>query len=486
MAEELTLGFASGSKVRDLHIIGVDIREWMSRPFEVDVLLVRMSAPLSPTDVTDLIGQPATVAIGSGLRDRFHGTISSVEYLDPAGGKLHRYQVRIVPELALLTLGKRSAIYQDMTIPDLVEAVLKPYGLTKGSDFEIRVTGASTNPKREYIVQYQESDWDFLMRWLEHEGFYTFFEHHESEAIFVVADDNQDAALIEKPKEIQYRPRNQLSSGNTATMWDVRVKEKKTPRAVSVVDYNYRRPEKPVGAAASVFDKGFGHVALYGDHVKDEKEAAAIATLRAQELASDRVVLSGTTDCARVRTGHRFMMENHPAPEYDGEYLVLSARHRAGVPVDGTDEQPKRYWGEFESIPAATPFRAPRRTEWPSIHGVLHGHVMSDGSGQTAEVDELGRYKVRMPFDLGSNRGLAASRWVRKAQPYSGAGYGQHFPIHKGTEVLLAFMDGDPDRPMIVGTVPHATTPSPVNRANASQSVVETATGIRLELEDMA
>jgi type VI secretion system secreted protein VgrG len=142
------------------------------------------------------------------------------------------------------------------------------------------------------------------------------------------------------------------------------------------------------------------------------------------------------------------------------------------------------YRAAFQAIPAKTPFRPARSTPWPSIHGIVHGHIQSDGSGQVAEIDDQGRYKVRMPFDLATRPGMAASRWIRKAQPYAGAGYGMHFPLHKGTEVLIAHLDGDPDRPIIVGAVPHATTPSPVNVSNATQSVIQTATGIRVEMED--
>jgi len=484
--EDLKLGVVFESQVRDLHIIGVDGREWIGKPFEIDLLLVRLNGALTIAEIEEIVGRRAAIALGAHAGDRFHGTIVSVEHLDGSSRSVQRYVARLVPDLSLLTLGRRSAIYQDMTVPELVTAVLSSYGMTAGSDFELRVTGASTTPKHEYIVQYQESDWDFMARWLEHEGFFSFFEHGEEGAVFVVADDNADAPKLKDPGSLSYRPRNQMSSGAIPTVWDVRVRERHVPRAVTVVDYNYRRPERPVGASAEVRKTGFGHVALYGEHPKDDTEAAAIATLRAQELAAERRVLAGTTDCGRFRVAHRFTLENHHVPEYDGEYLITSVRHRAGTAVNAPDDEtPRKYWAEFEATPAAIPYRPSRQTAWPSIHGVMHGHVQSDGSGETAEIDELGRYKVRLPFDVGSKKGLAASRWIRKAQSYAGPGYGMHFPLHKGVEVLIAHVDGDPDRPIIVGSVPHASTPSPVNRANATQSVIQTASGIRVELEDL-
>src|SRR5262249_10072727 len=106
--------------------------------------------------------------------------------------------------------------------------------------------------------------------------------------------------------------------------------------------------------------------------------------------------------------------------------------------------------------------------------------------GQYAEIDETGRYKVTLPFDSGNNKGAAVSRWIRMAQPYAGPGYGSHHPLHRGTEVLVAFLDGDPDRPVIVASVPNAHTVGPVTNSNATQSVTRTASGIHIELEDLA
>ena len=146
---------------------------------------------------------------------------------------------------------------------------------------------------------------------------------------------------------------------------------------------------------------------------------------------------------------------------------------------------PQRYLSRFEAIPFEVQFRPERVTPWPRIHGILHAHIDADTSGDYAQIDELGRYRVRLPFDSSGRQGSSASRWIRLAQPYAGAGYGSHFPLHKGTEVLLAHIDGDPDRPIIVGSVPNPHTISPATSANATQSVVNTASGIRIEMEDL-
>jgi type VI secretion system secreted protein VgrG len=200
----------------------------------------------------------------------------------------------------------------------------------------------------------------------------------------------------------------------------------------------------------------------------------------------------GRTDCARFRVGHTFELENHHDAEHDGKYLITGMVMRAGypLPVGELDSEPageaENYTARFTAIPFDVPFRPERLTPWPRINGVLHAHVAGDTAGKAAELDGQGRYKVRLPFDAESPKGSKASRWVRMAQPYAGAGYGQHFPLHKGTEVLLAHVDGDPDRPIIVGAVPNAHTNSPSRDANATQSVIQTASNIRIEMEDQA
>lgn len=488
MAEEIALGFACGAGVDRLSIVGVEGRDWIHRPFEIDVVLGCFGQPLTKEEVDALVGSRAVVAIGEREDDRIHGVVSTVEHLERPGTEMQIYVARIVPEVALLGLGRRSTVYQALTIPELVKQVLRGYGLTEGHDFELRVRGATA--KREYIVQYQESDWDFLSRWLEHEGIFSLFEHHADRTMLVITDENGSTPLVEDPKAIPFRQTRNLSARG-ATIWETRMIDKQVPRLVSVVDYNYRRPAELIGAAHKLDAPSFGHLALYGDHFKDEAEAAATARVRGEEAGARRRILQGSSDLPALRAGRRFEIENHYVSEYDGAYLVLATHFVAGVPVPRGEtselqEQGVRYRTTFEAIPAATPFRPERRTPWPSIHGIVHGHVQGDSSGQVAEIDDQGRYKVRMPFDLATKPGMAASRWIRKAQPYAGAGYGMHFPLHKGTEVLIAHLDGDPDRPVIVGAVPHAATPSPVNVANATQSVIQTATGIRVEMEDQA
>jgi type VI secretion system secreted protein VgrG len=256
-----------------------------------------------------------------------------------------------------------------------------------------------------------------------------------------------------------------------------------------VFDYNYRTPAARLVAKATVDDKtGFGTEMRYGEHFKNVDEGGAIAKLRAERLACARRNYTGETDCSRFRVGHWFALEDHTESHNDQKYLITAIDHEVGSPLPGSGDlrDPQRYLARFEAIPLSVQYRPEQVTPWPSIHGVMHGHVAGNGSGQFAEIDETGRYKVSLPFDSGNAKGTAVSRWIRMAQPYAGPGYGSHHPLHKGTEVLVAFLDGDPDRPIILSAVPNAHTVGPVTKQNASQSVTRTASGIHLEMEDLA
>lgn len=492
----IQLGFLSGAFRDDpgrLALLGVIGQEEISRLFSFTLLLSSPTGALTDEEIRGVVREPCAIALGPRRGDVVHGVLASVEHLDTTRHTDQRYLARMIPQVGLLDMSKRSAIYQATTVPKLAETILSSYGLSKGTHFSILVADEKKSPEHEYIVQYEESDWAFLQRWLEREGFFYWLQHDRTGAKLIIADANDDTTPVEDPAVISYRERNNLETGGEATIWDVRVREARVPNRVVVVDYNNRRPSLMLVAAHDVGTTGFGTRFHYGEHFKDVEVGQGVAKLRAERHLTERRTVSGVTDCARFRVGHSFELENHHHAAYDGRYLITKVTHRAGYDV-GVDEslfpgddaqQLHRYNAAFEAIPLDTPFRPERRTPWPRLSGFIHGHVEADTGGDYAQIDDQGRYKVKLPFDVGTTRGLVASRWIRMAQPYAGAGYGMHFPQHKGTEVLVAHNDGDPDRPVIIAAVPNAETQSPVASRNATQSVIDTASGIRVEFEDL-
>ncbi len=492
------LGFYSRALKDDtapLALVGVDGREEISRLFEFTLVLHRSGPPLEDAQIAALLSDPCVIALGPNKTDIVHGVLASIEHVGGFGSRDHalgnRYLARLVPHVSLLDRGQRSAIYQATTVPDMVAAILQSYGLTKDKNFFIHDAQAKKSPKHEYIVQFNESDWRFIERWLEREGFFYWFRHTVDGVALVIADANSDATPLDEPKTLPFRDRSNVRS-NDLSVFELRVVHKRVPSTVALVDYNDQRPLDLLVSTKKVDDGGFGQVMYYGEHFDDRGVGGEWARVRAEELFAERTTFHMHSDCPRLRAGHAFELENHPHAPYDGAYLITSLTHAAGLssttPLEAAAgvQETRPYRATIGAVSAAVPFRPRRRTAWPRIHGVISAHVEADTSGDFAQIDDQGRYKVKFPFDVGTHKGLPASRWIRMAQSYAGAGYGQHMPQHKGTEVLIAHVDGDPDRPLIVGAVPNPVTPSPVVSGNASQSVLQTASGIRVELEDQA
>jgi type VI secretion system secreted protein VgrG len=486
--ETIDLGFAAG-KIRptDVRLFGMRGREELSRLFSFDLYLGRDAGAFTDEELDTLFKVPCAIALGPDPGDVVRGVLARIRRLDLGGNLGGRYVAQMVPTAWLLTLAHTNRIFQNLTVPEIVASVLAHYHLEPERDYRIQVSGRSK--KREYVVQYEESDWDFLQRWLEHEGLYYWFEHGGKNEVLVIADARDGTPPIAPPVGIRYRDRNTLSTGKDATVWDWELEQQRIPGSVAVFDYNYRTPATRLLAVATADQKtGFGTLMRYGEHFKTVDDGAALAKIRAERLASGRRVFSGKTDCSRFRVGHSFTLEDYDEVTENRPYLITSIDHAAGLPIPGAGDAsgPRSYGAQFQAIPIDVQFRPEERTPWPSIHGVMHGHIAADGSGKFAEIDETGRYKVSLPFDSGNAKGAAVSRWIRMAQPSSGPGYGSHHPLHKGTEVLVAFIDGDPDRPIILASVPNAHTVGPVTKANLTQSVTRTASGIHLEMEDLA
>ena len=186
-------------------------------------------------------------------------------------------------------------------------------------------------------------------------------------------------------------------------------------------------------------------------------------------------------------------LSHHYRNDFNGRYLVTEIHHRgsqAGVLLAGLNtpfasgERGTNYSNDFVAVPAATQFRAELVTPKPRIAGTLNASVDSEGSGLYAELDEFGQYKIQLPFDLTDKDPNKGSAWVRMATPYSGSDHGMHFPLHKNAEVLLSFVDGDPDQPVIIGAVPNSENRSVVNNTNPAINQILTKSGNQLRMND--
>jgi type VI secretion system secreted protein VgrG len=462
-------------------------REAISELYSFELVLAGDGeAALASDTLQDVMAGTVGIAFGSGHEYPLWGVLREIEMVARDDGRAPMYRAVMVPRLWYTTLTLRSRVYQDLSVPDIVKAVLKDSGM-EDSHFELRLGG--TYPKREYVVQYQESDFQFLSRLIEHEGICFFFEHTADGEKVVFADANDSFSAPAGYEQIQYLPRGGATDPGES-VWGVTYRAHMVPKQVTLREYNWRTPSVPLLAQHKVDDQGRGLQMYYGEHFRDTGEGKKLAKVRAEELAVRREVYTGDSRVRALRSGQIFELMGHSLGQFDQSYLVTEMTHQVDqqrlAGEGGADQGNQGYTNSWRGILASVPFRPERRTPKPRVMGIVNAVVDGTANGAAAPIDEQGRYKVLLPFDVSGKAGGKASRWIRMVQTASGAGYGMHFPLHVGTEVAISHVNGDPDRPIIVGSVPNPETLTPVASDNATQSVIRTRAGIHVEFEDDA
>ncbi|MEI7638381.1 MAG: type VI secretion system tip protein TssI/VgrG, partial [Syntrophus sp. (in: bacteria)] len=334
-------------------------------------------------------------------------------------------------------------------------------------------------------------------RWLEREGIYYYFDQTEGGEKVIFTDTRLSHTELSAGKVLSYSPPSGLEALRAAeVVASFHCRRSLMPEKVFLKDYNYRKPSLEMSGEANVDTKGRGTVFFYNEHIKTPEEGKRLAKIRAESILCRREVYLGEGSVPFMLPGFTFTLENHYRKGVNQNYLITDIDHEgnqtgyllSGISVGGGGDEEKKvnYRNYFTAIPGSVQFRPEAKTEKPKISGTISGMIDAAGSGQYAELDSQGRYKIIFPFDLSGRTGGKASQWVRMAQPYVGSDHGMHFPLHKGTEVIIIFTDGDPDRPTIAGAVPNPETPSRVSGDNQSKSRLVSASGNEFHMEDAA
>ena len=462
--------------------------EGISRLYEFDVTL---AADDPDIDLKEVLQNPATLTIqGSDQAFPIHGILAQFEQLHEVKGH-YFYRALLAPRLWQADLYHENQLFLDKSVPDIIAEILRQTGLST-KDYELKLT-KKYHPW-EYICQFRETDFDFISRWMEREGIYYFFEQGEQNEKLIITDNSTAHKDIAGVTTVPYSPPSGLAPEEEAIKAFF-CRQKRLPNKVILNDYNYRKPSLELKADTVVDTKGRGNVYFYGEHFKTPEEGRTLANVRAEEIRCRENLFHGEGTQPALCPGFIFEIADHYRESYNQKYLIAEIEHQGGQTsafMTGTGdeltegEQQPTYINAFTAIPAGVQFRPERNTTKPRFYGTMNAKVDAAGIGQYAEIDDEGRYKVKLPFDQNGNNGGKASRWVRMVQPYAGADHGMHFPLHKGTEVLLTFVDGDPDRPIIAGAVPNAETKSVVTSLNSTRNTIRSAGGNMLEMQDMA
>ncbi len=465
--------------------------EELSRPFEY---VIDMYSDDPDIDVDALIGKPGTFEINHlGRTRRVNGTIARFCLGNEIMDDCYFYKAVLVPRIWLKSLSRHNQIFQDMSVIDVLRIELtgtrgkgikdhSALNLVEGQDFQFRLAGSY--PTREYIVQWNETELDFFHRLLEREGLYYYFEQDDDRERIVICDRKVFLPAFQDTDTFRFAAWRATRTTREPVIQRLMSSHSLAPKQTVSTDYNYETPHLLLQGTAHIDDQGIGVVSEYGQQLFTMNEAKNYATLHAESWQAGRVVFEGDSDCHVLTPGYEFGLEGHFRSAYNKRFRVISLRHEGTIESKGQSDirsdtgRHGRYSNSFECVYDDVEIRLPRRTPWPRVEGLINATIDAEGGGGMPEIDEQGRYKVRFFFDLSGAADGKASMYLRLATPFGGPNEGLHFPLRKGTEVLVAFINGDPDRPVIAAVAPNPKTVSPVTSINPTTYVTRTPGGV--------
>jgi type VI secretion system secreted protein VgrG len=442
-----------------LHMEG---HEGISQLFQFDVVL----AFEEPVALDDAVGKSVTLKIKpdpDGEARYVHGIISRFEFGEP-GIKYWTYRATIVPKAWRLLHRANARIFQELDAPTIIKNVLQDAGLASGDDFKVSLT--QTYVSREYCVQYRESDWDFVCRLMEEEGIAYYFSQDDSKHLLCLIDDVNSYPPIEAPDTLKFRQATGalgvIEHGTHVTRFIFA--QEVRPGKVTLRDYNFKNPALSLESTAAGSSATELEIYDYPGEYAVKADGDVIAKKRLEELRASISSGDGDSTCARFLPGHTFTLSEHPHDSMNAKYLLSRVEHRGSEPRPETqaDEEERQtpYMNWFEVIPAKVLFHPPRVTRKPLIHGVQTAKVVGP-QNEEIYTDEHGRVKVQFFWDRKGKNDDKSSCWIRVSQPWASAAFGAMFIPRVGDEVVITFLEGDPDRPLIVGGVYHGTNVTP-------------------------
>jgi len=488
-------------------VLGMEGSEELGRMPEFRVRMVGeldMLGSPKEVDLEALLGTQATVKMEVDEENprHFNGYITRMQQGEQVG-RFESFTATIRPWLWFATRSVDSRVFQAKNVKDIVTEVLTVYS----ADFEFRLVSASVYPKLDYCVQYQESDFEFVSRLLEYFGIYYFFEHEEGKHTMVLVD--SIAKHKSKPIKDPVRWANAMKYSWTILNWRTG-KEARSAKAV-VRDYDYLAPTTEIKgeevAKASTTKLGKAEVFEFpGDVVQNSAKDAAQpadqaakqrAKMLIQELNSLAATSTGTTNTYDMATGMTFKLDGHPRSTENVNYLIVASRYRIEFAdheaIDDLKKKrtPEGFIADIVAISmSAGDFRTARTTPRPRIPGAQTAVVVG-AAGSEMECDKHGRIKIQFPWDRLGKNDENSSCWVRVAQA-AGHGHGSFAVPRIGDEVVVQFIDGDPDRPLVTGsvyndekmpawTMPDHATVSGLRTLSTEDGTAETANELRFE-----
>lgn len=467
----LALKLSAAPSLESLQLSALHGEEALGELFHYSLDLYSSDTAL---DLAAMVGQPVTasVALNDGGWRHFSGRIARI--VQAGGGREGAsYRADLRPWLWWLTLEVDARIFQNKTVPDIITGLFQEFGFT-----DFRNSLSATYAEREYCVQYNESTFAFISRLMEEEGIFYSFEHTASGHTLVLLDSADGYGACPGLQTATF-----MNTGGSRDKPDLvyrcDAEQCAVPGSYASGDFNFMTPAQPLAATAG--GKPGGRVYEYPGGYADSGGGQGLAALRMQSLAHAARALRGDSTCRAFMSGCRFTLDGHARSEINAEHVLRQVVHT--VSHDS-------YSNSFIAFPSSLPFRPPLATPKARIFGTQTATVVGK-AGEEIWTDSYGRIKVQFHWDRLGKNDENSSCWVRVSQTWAGQDWGTFFLPRIGQEVIVSFLDGDPDRPLVTGCVYNATQTVPESLpANQTRSVIRSrsskqgSAGNELRFED--
>ena len=438
--------------------------------FHLDLLSTDPAIPFK-----QIVGQRVTLRIllADGSQRYINGCVSRFAQTSNDMRFTH-YRAEVVPWLWFLTRTADCRIFQNMTVPDIILKICKDLGF---SDVKNALQG-SFEP-RDYCVQYRETDFNFVSRLMEQYGIFYFFEHEEDKHTLVLAN----SPTAHRPCPEQPKARYDYSAGaildeDVITSWQM--EQELRPGQYALTDYNFETPSTRLlantNSVVNVGNNGKFEIYDYPGEYLKKAQGEQLVKLRMEQEEASHVVVSGVSTCRAFIPGYCFDLQGHPCQDMNQSYVLTQVQHVATMgdsySGEGSEAIP-HYTNHFSCTPRKVPYRPPRVTPKPTVQGPQTAVVVGR-AGEEIYTDKYGRVKVQFHWDREGKKNENSSCWIRVSHPWAGKGWGAVAIPRMGQEVIVDFLEGDPDQPIITGRVYNAEQMPPYDLpANQTQTGIK-------------
>ncbi|MCL6271097.1 type VI secretion system tip protein VgrG [Sansalvadorimonas sp. 2012CJ34-2] len=454
------------------------VEEAVCRPFviQADVLHDQPGVP-------ELLGQPMTVNYRPGLQSNrhnvrsFHGIVASITQMHgKESGNIQTFRVILRPWLELLNLRDNCRIFQTKSSKDIISALLQEHGLSGECKFNLNGTPA----EREYCVQYNETDYDFINRLTREEGQHWYFQHEDGHHRLIIGDSNQSFTKCCDDLEY-YRDATDLE--NALTRWQPQLQLQ--PKSGSTGSYQDEQAQTITSNAINSRHNWKTSMQLeafrYSGHGRDRNMATDQARYWMESHDSEYLQVTGESAEPEMHAGGRFRLSRHPDRSQVRDYLLLSVKHEI---LNTETQKGYEYLNTFTCQPEEWPYR-PKPARPVRVYGLQTAQVTGPDNSET-HTDAEGRIMVRFHWDREDNPDDHSSCWLRVVQPLAGDGFGCHTLPRVGQEVLVGFLEGDPNQPVVTGCLYNGKLkipdPSPATSGLLSRSTAEGGSDMASEI----